>query len=65
MDKYLHSAAFPGEEAADDIAYKTADIEDAFVKGFLSYYKILEELKNKYSFLVNSARRAWKRPVQL
>jgi len=32
-------------EAADDIAYKTADIEDAFVKGFLSYYKILEELK--------------------
>ena len=32
-------------EAADDIAYKTADVEDAFVKGFLSYYKILEELK--------------------
>ena len=32
-------------EAADDIAYKTADIEDAFVKGFLSYHKILEELK--------------------
>lgn len=32
-------------EAADDIAYKTADIEDAFVKGFLSYYRILEELK--------------------
>ena len=29
-------------EPADDIAYKTADIEDAFVKGFLSYYKILE-----------------------
>lgn len=32
-------------EAADDIAYKTADIEDAFVKGFLSYHKIYEELK--------------------
>lgn len=32
-------------EAADDIAYKTADIEDAFVKGFLSYYKLLEELR--------------------
>lgn len=32
-------------EAADDIAYKTADIEDAFVKGFLSYYQLLEELK--------------------
>ncbi len=32
-------------EAADDIAYKTADIEDAFVKGFLTYHKLLEELK--------------------
>lgn len=31
-------------EAADDIAYKTADIEDAFVKGFLSYPLICEEL---------------------
>ncbi|MFI3171463.1 MAG: deoxyguanosinetriphosphate triphosphohydrolase [Eubacteriales bacterium] len=32
-------------EAADDIAYKTADIEDAFVKGFLSYHTLREELK--------------------
>ncbi len=32
-------------EAADDIAYKTADIEDAFVKGFLSYHKLMEELE--------------------
>ena len=32
-------------EAADDIAYKTADIEDAFVKGFISYHGLLEELK--------------------
>lgn len=32
-------------EAADDIAYKTADIEDAFIKKFISYYKLLEELK--------------------
>ena len=24
-------------EAADDLAYKTADIEDAFVKGFIAY----------------------------
>lgn len=32
-------------EAADDIAYKTADIEDAFVKGFISYNQLLEELK--------------------
>lgn len=32
-------------EAADDIAYKTADIEDGFVKGFISYYKLKEELR--------------------
>ena len=31
-------------EAADDIAYKTADIEDAVKKGFLSYEKLREEL---------------------
>lgn len=31
-------------EAADDIAYKTADIEDAFVKGFISYQKLKDEL---------------------
>lgn len=31
-------------EAADDIAYKTADIEDAFIKGFISYQKLLEEM---------------------
>ena len=29
-------------EAADDIAYKIADIEDAFVKGYLSYHTLLE-----------------------
>ncbi len=32
-------------EAADDIAYKTADIEDAFVKGFISYEQLKEELR--------------------
>ena len=32
-------------EAADDIAYKTADIEDAFIKGFLAYGKLLDELR--------------------
>lgn len=32
-------------EAADDIAYKTADIEDAFVKGFLPYRQICSELE--------------------
>lgn len=31
-------------EAADDIAYKTADVEDAFVKGFISYEQLKEEL---------------------
>lgn len=31
-------------EAADDIAYKTADIEDAFKKGCISYEKLREEL---------------------
>ena len=32
-------------EAADDLAYKTADIEDAFVKGFISYYTLKGELE--------------------
>ena len=32
-------------EAADDIAYKTADIEDAFDIGFISYNRLLEELR--------------------
>lgn len=37
-------------EAADDLAYRTADIEDAFVKGFLTYHdmeKELERLENE------------------
>ena len=32
-------------EAADDLAYKTADIEDAFVKGFITYYTLEKELE--------------------
>lgn len=32
-------------EAADDIAYKTADIEDAYKKGFIDYALLLKELK--------------------
>lgn len=32
-------------EASDDIAYKTADIEDGFVKGFISYHQLKDELK--------------------
>ncbi|SHM65859.1 deoxyguanosinetriphosphate triphosphohydrolase [Ruminococcus flavefaciens] len=35
-------------ESADDIAYKTADIEDAVKKGFVSYERLLSDLKNKY-----------------
>lgn len=31
-------------EAADDLAYKTADIEDAFVKGFITYHDLENEL---------------------
>ena len=33
-------------EAADDLAYKTADIEDGFVKGFFSYRTLSEELQH-------------------
>lgn len=33
-------------EAADDIAYKTADIEDAFVKGFISFNQLKEALRD-------------------
>lgn len=36
-------------EAADDIAYKTADIEDAVKKGMISYSELLEELNEKVS----------------
>ncbi len=32
-------------EAADDIAYRTADIEDAVKKGCITYGKLVEELK--------------------
>lgn len=32
-------------EAADDIAYKTADIEDAVKKGMISYQQLLSELR--------------------
>ena len=34
-------------EAADDIAYKTADIEDALKKGCISYSILLDELKKR------------------
>lgn len=34
-------------EAADDIAYKTADIEDACKKGIIGYHLLLSELKSE------------------
>ncbi len=34
-------------ESADDIAYKTADIEDAVIKGLLSYDVLLKELQSE------------------
>lgn len=34
-------------EAADDIAYRTADIEDAFKKGCITYGQLIQELKAK------------------
>lgn len=44
-------------EAADDIAYSTADIEDAVKKGFLSYENLLEELKSeKYLMRIKDER---------
>lgn len=43
-------------EAADDIAYKTADIEDAFKKGCITYEKLLEELCRGVNMTVEEAR---------
>lgn len=34
-------------EAADDIAYATADIEDAFIKGFFGFNTFLREMKQR------------------
>lgn len=34
-------------EAADDLAYKTADIEDAAVKGYINYGIIIDELRGE------------------
>lgn len=37
-------------EAADDIAYKTADIEDAIKKGCISYQDLVNELKQEKKY---------------
>ncbi len=47
-------------EAADDIAYKTADIEDAFVKGFLTYHQLEKELGE----LQEKMPDAWFQPLE-
>lgn len=51
-------------EAADDIAYKTADIEDAVKKGCISYHELLEELKLFGEKLENTERPGYDRLVR-
>lgn len=60
-------------EAADDIAYKTADIEDALKKGCISYTVLLEELKSRiksgdedsyYSKMISILERKYQKAVQ-
>ena len=52
-------------EAADDIAYKTADIEDAVKKGCLSYHQLLEELwKWEGSIEKEKAKRSFRRMTE-
>ena len=46
-------------EAADDLAYKTADIEDAAAKGYINYGLILDELRGeKYRSMCNTDEEA-------
>lgn len=45
-------------EAADDIAYKTADIEDAYVKGFVSYNRLLRELREMEAEMDDTGKEA-------
>lgn len=46
-------------EAADDLAYKTADIEDAAVKGYIGYGLILDELRGeKYRLMCKTPEEA-------
>ncbi len=41
-------------EAADDIAYKTADIEDSVEKGNISYQQLLFELEERYNAYIEN-----------
>ncbi len=60
LDGNRHPLAFL-LEAADDIAYNTADIEDAIKKGNISYAVLLDELKG---FLAGSAETAAHQSLQ-
>ena len=60
-------------EAADDIAYKTADVEDAFKKGCITYEQLIFELKKggegepkdgDYFALVNLLERRYQQAVE-
>lgn len=57
-------------EAADDIAYRTADVEDAFKKGCITYQQLVRELYNcgkelgagqKYDELVKALEKRYQR----
>lgn len=55
-------------EAADDIAYKTADVEDAFKKGCITYRQLVRELRKqeqgegeKYRELVDALEQRYKK----
>ncbi len=60
-------------EAADDIAYKTADVEDAFKKGCINYEQLLFELKragedesenSEYSALVGLLEKKYRQAIE-
>ena len=60
-------------EAADDIAYKTADIEDSIKKGCITYKQLLEELKSKddyanqesvYHKMIDTLERKYKKAIE-
>lgn len=57
-------------EAADDIAYKTADIEDAFKKGCISYSQLIEELERRqdkgeaFDQMIEVLKRYYRRAVE-
>lgn len=61
-------------EAADDIAYKTADIEDACKKGCISYEQLVREMKSRrpkasadiseYDRIVDNLERRYQKALQ-